>query len=132
LIQVAKRELTRRISSETKELLELERERNPHTVFSLSCLLHHLCKKRKSGERQDWRRLRLREKQREEARYLFLSFSLNIFYFEKCMSDSCMDASSIIGWLLPKKGKKKLLPHYLKTLEDRNKNIKKRGEFKRE
>jgi hypothetical protein len=36
LIQVAKRELTRRISSETKELLELERERNPHTVFSLS------------------------------------------------------------------------------------------------
>jgi hypothetical protein len=69
----------------------------------------------------------LREKQREEARYLFLSFSLNIFYFEKCMSDSCMDASSIIGWLLPKKGKKKLLPHYLKTLEDRNKNIKKEG-----
>jgi hypothetical protein len=38
-----------------------------------------------------------------------------------------MDASSIIGWLLPKKGKKKLLPHYLKTLEDRNKNIKKEG-----
>jgi hypothetical protein len=75
----------------------------------------------------------LREKQREEARYLFLSLSLLIFfYFEKCMSDSCMDASSIIGWLLPKKGKKKLLPHYLKTLEDRNKNIKKRGEFKRE
>ena len=40
------------------------------------------------------------------------------------MSDSCMDASSIIGWLLPKEkvkgGKKKrakLLAHYLKTLE---------------
>ena len=41
------------------------------------------------------------------------------------MSDSCMDASSIIGWLLPKekvkgggeKKRAKLLAHYLKTLE---------------
>lgn len=73
-----------------------------------------------------------REAKRRSKVSLSFSFSLNIFYFEKCMSDSCMDASSIIGWLLPKKGKKKLLPHYLKTLEDRNKNIKKRGEFKRE
>lgn len=34
--------------------------------------------------------------------------------------------------LAKKRGKKKLLPHYLKTLEDRNKTRKKRGEFKRE